>query len=493
MPNSSLAYTRADLFRLRDLLEEKTGIYLSYEKLGRLETPLKDGNVTGSFATLDALIQAIEIGSAEGVHSLTQLIEAIATNETYFFRISAHFETLKNYLLPELIQSKRAQPQRRLRIWSAGCSTGEEPYSIAILLLDSFPELSAWNIKILATDIDQEALQIAAEGIYRPWSFRGVKPEIIHRYFQPIDGERRRVDDRVRSMVSFRRLNLKSEPYPSARNDTADLDIVLCRNVTIYFRPETGQKIVNGFYNCLGEGGFLLTGAAEYSPQMYDAFEARIFPETVIYQKSSAREPARPVSLIAPLPPLFTAPPAAEPPTVKAPVVPAEPPPQKSDAVAEAVGLISAGEVDHALVLLAAEAEKGSKDARVFFLLGQIAADRRHLAEATYWLSRTVEVEPLNLWAHYLLGLLWMEEDKADEALRALKKAIYIEPNFALGHFYLGRLHKSQGQIERARKDFSVARSLLASAPLSEDLRGADGMTGRQLLTLVDKELGYEG
>lgn len=493
MANSPLAYTRADLLRLRDLLEEKTGIYLSDEKLGRLETPLKDGNVTGSFAALDTLIQAIEIGSTQGVHSLNQLIEAIATNETYFFRISAHFETLKNYLLPEIVQRKRAQAKRRLRLWSAGCSTGEEPYSIAILLLDSFSELLGWDIKILATDIDQDALQAAEEGIYRPWSFRGVKPEIIQHYFRPIDDERRRVDDRARSMVSFRHLNLKSEPYPSPHNDTADLDIVLCRNVTIYFRPETGRKIVSGFYRCLDEGGFLLTGAAEYSPQTYNGFEARIFPETVIYQKPSARETARPASFLAPLPPLLTAPPVVEPPTVKAPVVPVEAPAQKSDAVAEAVGLISAGEVDHALVLLAAEAEKGSNDARVFFLLGQIAADRRHLVEATYWLSRTVEAEPLHLWAHYLLGLLWMEEDKTDKALNALKKAIYIDPNFALGHFYLGRLHKSQGRIDKARKNFAVARSLLAAASPSEDLHGADGMTGRQLLTLIDKELAHEG
>ena len=493
MPKSSLAYTRADLLQLRDLLEEKTGIYLSDENLSRLETPLKERDVTGSFVTLDGLIEALESGSTEGIHSLNRLIEAIATNETYFFRISAHFETLKNYLLPEIIQSKRSQPKPRLRIWSAGCSTGEEPYSLAILLLDSFPELAAWEIKILATDIDQEALQIAAEGVYRPWSFRGVKPEINRQYFQPVEGERYRVDDRVRSLVSFRLLNLKSEPYPSPHNDTADLDIVLCRNVTIYFRPETGQEIVRRFYDCLGEGGFLLTGAAEYSPRMYDDFEARIFPESVIYQKPFSEPPARPAGLRVPLLPLFTVPPATKPPTAGAPVAPAAAQTEESDPVAEAVGLISAGEVDHALVLLAGEAERRSADARVFLLLGQIAADRRHLAEAAYWLSRTVEVEPLHLWAHYLLGLLWMEEGKTDEALKALKKAIYIEPNFALGHFYLGRLHKSEGRTDTARKNFAVARSLLAAAPLSGELRGADGMTGRQLLTLVDKELGHEG
>ncbi|MFQ5903377.1 MAG: tetratricopeptide repeat protein [Candidatus Binatia bacterium] len=125
--------------------------------------------------------------------------------------------------------------------------------------------------------------------------------------------------------------------------------------------------------------------------------------------------------------------------------------------------------------------------------MGQISADRHHLREATYWLSRTLALDPLHLWTHYLLALLWIEEGKTDEALRSLKKTVYIEPNFALGHFYLGRTYKNLGEIEKARKSFTAAKSLLGSTSLSETLQGAEAMTAQQLLTLVDRELDYEG
>ena len=159
----------------------------------------------------------------------------------------------------------------------------------------------------------------------------------------------------------------------------------------------------------------------------------------------------------------------------------------------EAVDLISQGEIDRALVILAGLAEKNPKDTRACFLLGQISADRHHLSEASHWLSRALALDPLHIWAHYLLGLLWMEEGKTEEALHSFKKAVYIDPNFVLGHFYLGRIYKEQGQKEKARKSLAVARDLLGSSSLSDTLQGAEGMTAQQLLTLVNKELAYEG
>jgi chemotaxis protein methyltransferase CheR len=161
--------------------------------------------------------------------------------------------------------------------------------------------------------------------------------------------------------------------------------------------------------------------------------------------------------------------------------------------VYEALDLIYQGELDRALVLLAGEAEKNREDSRVFFLLGQISADRHHLSEASYWLLRTLALDPLHLWAHYFLGLVWIEEGKRDAALQSFKKAIYIDPNFALGYFYLGKIYKEQGQIEKARKSLAVTKRLLSSTPLSDTLRGANGITAQQLLTLVDRELNYEG
>jgi chemotaxis protein methyltransferase CheR len=435
-------------------------------------------------------MRAIEAGDAEGVAHLDKLVAAIATNETYFFRTPVHFKTLQDYLIPELVKKKQSQRTKTLKIWSAGCSTGEEPYSIAILLLENFPELLLpWEIKILATDIDHEALQGAGRGIYRPWSFRGVAPELIHKYWQPLKGELWRVDDRVRSLVSFRPLNLESDPYPSPLNDTNDLDIIFCRNVTIYFRSHTIQKILGKFYNCLGEGGFLVAGAGEYSREAYQDFEARVFPETVIYQKplpkTAAHAPsALPIVWPAPLPSAARTLPAAgisKPAAAERTVT--------DDPVAKAVALISRGELDPALVLLAAEAEKSPSNSRVCFLLGQIAADRQHLAEASYWLQRTIDLEPLNLGAHYFMGLLWMEEGKMDQAMAAMKKTVYIDANFALGHFYLGKIQKTQGRPEQARRNFAVVKTLLAGTPLAENLRGAEGITGQQLLMLIDREL----
>jgi chemotaxis protein methyltransferase CheR len=495
MSNSSPAYTRADLLLLRDLLEKKTGLYLPDEKLNRLEEAFKELHATVLAASPREIIRAIDSGDTDGIAHLDKLVASIATNETYFFRTPAHFETLKDYLLPEIIEQKKSRGAKTLRIWSAGCSTGEEPYSLAILLLEKFPEiLLPWEVEILATDIDLEALENAEAGIYRPWSFRGVDPDLIRKYWRSVKKESRRVDDRVRSLVRFRPLNLESDPYPSASDGTKDLDIIFCRNVTIYFRSHTIRKILSRFHECLNEGGFLVTGAAEYSQQAYKNFEARVFPETVIYQKPFPKAAARPPS---PLPLVWVAPlprPSPQPPgkSVRIAAVGVEPG-RPDDPVAKAVELISQGEVDPALVLLAARAEKNPRDSRVCFLLGQIAADRQHLSEASFWLHRTTVLDPLNLGAHYFMGLLWMEEGKTDEALAAMKKTVYIDPNFALGHFYLGKIHKAQGKADQARRNFAVVKSLLAATSLSDNLHGAEGISGRQLLTLVNKELAHEG
>ena len=484
---------RSYLLSLRDLLEAKTGLYLPGEKLDRLEEPFKDTRGTLSSTSPQQVIHAIGADSAEGRDYLNKLIAAVATNETYFFRTSPHFEALKNYLLPELLRAKLAQGKKSLRIWSAGCSTGEEPYSLAILLLDNFPELRAWQTTILASDIDLDALETAQRGIYRPWSFRGVDPDVIKKHFHAEKGERYRIDERISSLVIFQPLNLKSDPYPSSFYGTTELDIILCRNVTIYFRPETIQKVIRKFYDCLVEGGFLLTGAAEYFPKTYQDFEVRAFPETVIYQKPSSQKKPSTLKSASALSSLWPVRQSPTPPTAQEKTDHASAEKGERDPVDEVLDLISQGEPDKALVLLADLAEKNPKDSRVTFLLGQIAADRHHLSEAFHWLSQTLALDPLHLHAYYLLGLLWIEEGKIDEALQSFKKTVYIDPNFTLGHFYIGRIHKEQGQIKEARKSLALVKSLLGSTHLSDPLAGAEGMTAQQLLTLVDRELNYEG
>ena len=482
-------YTQTDLLRLRDLLEKKTGLYISDEKISRLQEPFDQLRSLGG--TAEQILHAMEAGDRDGTRYLAQLVAAVATNETYFFRTAAHFAALKDYLLPELIEKKKSQGTRTLRVWSAGCSTGEEPYSIAILLLEHFPELLSWDVKILATDIDFDALDCAAEAVYRPWSFRGVAPEMIRKHWEELDGERYRVAERVRSLVSFSALNLVTEAYPSAANGPRDIDIIFCRNVTIYFRSQTIRRLLERFHDCLIEGGFLVTGAAEYSREIYRNLEARVFPDCVVYQKPAPR-PAQPSSF--PLPLIWPEPlPASARPEPRLKKNHRPPHAAEDDPVDRAMELIARGDVDAALVLLAQQAEKNSRDVRIPFLIGRLAADRQHLSEAAYWLGRALALDPLNLWAHYFMALLWIEENKLEDALHALKKTIYIDPNFALGHFYLGRVHKAQGRSEQARKSFAVAKNVLAASPASQHLSGADGISGGQLLVLVERELVHDG
>lgn len=486
---SNSPYIKEEILSLRDLLEEKTGIYLSEEKLDRLEEAFRDAGDGLTTTSVPQVIQAIRLGSDEGKVYLNQLVASIATNETYFFRITPHFAALKKYLLPELFQVKSSHGNKTLRIWSAGCSTGEEPYSLAILLLETFPDIHAREITILATDIDLDALQKAQQGTYRPWSFRGVEGHIIQKYFHVEKGGVYRVHESIRSLVTFRSLNLKSDPYPFPLNGTTDLDIILCRNVTIYFRPDTIREVIGGFYACLNEGGFLFTGTAEYFPQMYHDFEVRVFPDSVVYQKPFQKR-SLPLKLaFPPLPVRKSCQPAADKAKIKRPSDATV----ETDPLGQALGLISQGEVDKALVLLATHAEKDPSDSRVCFLLGQVAADRHHLSEALHWLSRTLVLNPLHLWAHYLLGLIGLDEGKIEEAAQSFKKAIYIDSSFALGHFYLGRIYKGQGYLEKAHKSFATVKGLLHSAAPSEALPCTEGMTAKQLLALVNEELTREG
>lgn len=480
---------KKELLSLRDLLEEKTGIYQPEEKLDRLAAAFRNSGDGVVPTSLQRVIEAIRLDSDEGRAYLNRLIASVAINETYFFRVAPHFAALKKYLLPELFRAKRSRGNKTLKIWSAGCSTGEEPYSLAMFLLENFADIHAWEVTILATDIDLEALEKARQGTYRPWSFRGVEPHIIQKYFRVEKGPVYRVHEPIRSTVSFRSLNLKSDDYPSAINGTSDVDIILCRNVTIYFRPESVREVIGRFCASLNEEGFLLTGPAEYFHQIYDNFEVRVLPDTVVYQKR-AQKRTLPLKLALTQMPSWT---SRGPATDRAKT---ERPPdakEEKDPFSLALDLIAEGNVDEALIVLASQAEKHPSDSRVCFLLGQIAADRHHLSEALHWLSRTLVLNPLHLWAHYLLGLIGLNEGKIEEAMQSFKKTIYIDPSFSLGHFYLGRIYKGQGYLDKAHRSFAAVKGLLRSAGPSEALPCTEGMTATQLINLVDKELMHEG
>ena len=233
----------------------------------------------------------------------TLLISTITNIESFFFRDKGQFNLLKNYILPTLIEQRSRE--KTLRICSAGCSTGEEPYSIAILLLlaDLIPDLNDWDLKILGIDINSTAIERAKAGIYRPWSFRGVESAILERFFKESDNHYQ-IDGVIKEMVDFQIGNLVDSSFLDPPLDVTDMDLILCRNVFIYFNNAAIGKILDKFYNALRPSGYLLVGHTELHGQQSNKLHIKMFDESIAYQRpvNEATQPASEFIMTPPIP-----------------------------------------------------------------------------------------------------------------------------------------------------------------------------------------------
>jgi len=211
---------------------------------------------------------------------LTEVVDQLTTNETYFFREDFQLKTFIEDVLPEIRGRKQQEGKQTLRIWSAGCSSGEEPYTIAMLLLDQ-PWLKSWKVEIIGTDISQRVLHMAREGVYGESAFRSTDPQVRQRFFTETAG-RWRVRDEVKNLVSISHLNL----FDSSRIALLGrMDVIFCRNVIIYF-DQTGKKtVIENFFQRLQPEGFLLLGHSESLINLSTAFKLRHFKHDMVYQK----------------------------------------------------------------------------------------------------------------------------------------------------------------------------------------------------------------
>ena len=247
--------TDSEFKRLREIVHARTGIALSEAKrelvYGRLARRLRKLKLT-SFAEYCRLVESSES------EELQELTNAITTNLTSFFRENYHFEQLAAEVLPQ-VTSKRAAA-RRMRLWSAGCSTGEEPYSISIVLREELARLANWDVKLLATDIDSKVVATAAEGAYASERFKGVPPERVRNWFQPIAGrpDISAASAELKALITFKQLNLL-DPWPMK----GPFDVIFCRNVVIYFDKETQRGLFDRMADLQEPGGWLFIGHSE--------------------------------------------------------------------------------------------------------------------------------------------------------------------------------------------------------------------------------------
>ena len=211
---------------------------------------------------------------------LTEVVDQLTTNETYFFREDFQLKTFVEDILPEVRKRKELEGKKTLRIWSAGCSSGEEPYTIAMLLL-SQPWLQSWKVEVVGTDISQRVLHMALEGVYGEASFRSTDPQQKARFFTEQEGKWR-VKDEVRSLVSISHLNL----FDSSRIALlGKMDLIFCRNVIIYFDQAGKKSVIENFFQRLVPDGFLLLGHSESLINLSTSFQLRHFQHDMVYQK----------------------------------------------------------------------------------------------------------------------------------------------------------------------------------------------------------------
>lgn len=267
-----------DVFRmLRETIYKRSGLFFSdsskYLLQKRLSARARELNFD-SFQKYYYFLQYDPRAEPEFDH----IFDLVTTNETYFFREPAQLEAFIEEIIPEMLERT---PKRKIRIWSAGCASGEEPYTIAMLLAER-KLFERGEFEIFSSDINQLVLSKARRGVYRENSFRATAPEIRDKYFERQPDGSWRIDDGIRNRVSFGRLNLYDEGRASL---VGTFDVIFCRNVIIYFDETAKKQVISNFYRRLGEGGYLLLGHSESLISLSTQFRLRHLTHDMVYQK----------------------------------------------------------------------------------------------------------------------------------------------------------------------------------------------------------------
>ena len=272
-----------ELSEIRMLIEERTGILFDESRERFFSTRVREHLRERGLSRGVELLRVIRKTNVE----YEALLERLLTQETSFFRYPAVFDAFEKRVLPELHAKKFWKNPRTLRVWSAGCSTGEEPYSIAITVLDSLSFADAWDVEILATDVGRHALKHAERGVYSGRGIASLNERQIAAHFTSTE-KGLQVKPRLRKMISFTQMNLAAPVY------VGRMDLVFCMNVLIYFSEERRREVVQRFFDVLEPGGYLFLGHSESLSKMPVRFQAIVLGDCILYRKPTAEELQKP-------------------------------------------------------------------------------------------------------------------------------------------------------------------------------------------------------
>jgi len=269
-----------DVQRFCEFLYRRTGMSFTEAKRYFIDRRLEDRIAATGSSSFQAYFSLLR---ADADHEIEHLINSFTVNETYFYREDHQLRCMTSSLLDVITSQKK--PGGTVRIWSVPCSTGEEPYSIALWLMENWPQVDSYNIEIIGSDIDTRALKAAAEGIYGDRALMRLSPDLIDRYFRLLAHGGHQIDAGLRNSIEFTRANLIDSkdmaPY-------RDFDLIFCRNVLIYFDDASRRQAAENLYGCLRPGGYICLGHSESMSRISPLFRVARFPDAIVYQRPEA-------------------------------------------------------------------------------------------------------------------------------------------------------------------------------------------------------------
>jgi chemotaxis protein methyltransferase CheR len=446
-----------DEFKLfANLLVEEAGLHFSADRIDILQLALEQRVKQKGYSAFNEYYNFLKY-HPEGSSELKNLIELLTVGETYFFRSPAQFDALKDKIIPEIV-NKKLFAGRTLRIWSAGCSTGEEPYTLAMILLNYLPASEAWNISIVATDINRNVLSKAREGIYSQRSVEHVPPEFLEKYFTK-QGNKYVLSDEIKKMVNFSYHNLVKEFH--IFDGAQDFDIIFCRNVTIYFKLDTIKTIIEKFYHALINGGYLFLGYSETLWQISEKFRVVEFPHTFVYQKviGLVKEEVHPFVNI---------------------------PDINIDLIYSVKTDISPA---HTVKYEAPRITKEEIDVKKHLGNALLLANQGMYENAILDLKKIINYDNLSIEAYYLMGVLYEKIGKYEDAIREYRKVIYVNHNTPIAYYNLGNIYFFQKKHSNARREYQNAIRYLMDKAGEEVVQFAESLTCELLLIACKRGL----
>lgn len=492
-PVSDAAWTQ-----LAEYIAEKLGLHFPPSRLADLRRGIEGVTKEFKFPDVAACIEWL-LRAPLTKSQLQSLAGHLTIGETYFLREKKAFDALTERALPDLIRRRRAG-EKRLRLWSAACCTGEEAYSLAITTRQAIPDYRDWHITILATDINEAFLQKAALGVYSEWSFRESPPGFRESCFRPAGNARYEVLDEIKKMVTFAPLNLVEDAYPALVTDTNAMDVIFCRNVLMYFTPAQAAKAVRNLRYALAQDGWLAVSSCEASQTLFAQFAPANFPGAVLYRKTGSpvsippwtpppnfNQPPLPFQMIEAVPstPIWEPQPATE------PIIEESSPdtgalPAVNAALELAESLYRQGRYSETAGTLRASFDKDAPpNPKMFSLLARSLANQGDLSGALECCDQWIAADKLDASGHYLRATVLLERGDSAQSRRSLQRAIYLRSDLALAHFALGNLARADGRHEEAAKHFANAARLLENSQPDDILPESDGLTAVRLAQII--------